>query len=66
MCFLIVAYRMLAKANWSRTMVAVDVKQAALYAISKRWYVKSDNFHDYRSSCAKLFSKGKMTCILSS
>ena len=29
MCFLIVAYRMLAKANWSRSMVAVNIKQAA-------------------------------------
>ena len=47
MCFLIVAYRMLAKPNWSRAMVAVDIKQAALYAISKGWHVKSDDFHDY-------------------
>ena len=47
MCFLIVAYRMLAKANWNRSMVAVDIKQAALYAISKGWHVKSGDFHDY-------------------
>ncbi len=47
MCFLIVAYRMLAKASWSRSMVAEDIKQAALYAISKGWHVKSGDFHDY-------------------
>ena len=45
-CFLIVVYRMLAKANWTRSMVAVDIKQAALYAISRGWFVKS-NFRDY-------------------
>ncbi len=99
LCFLIVVYRMLAKANWTRSMVAVDVKQAALYAISKGWHVKAVDFHDYPCtreefavsaatyldkipadapedpfralciaishlppSCAKLFSKGKVSC----
>ena len=47
LCFLIVVYRMLAKANWTRTMVAVDIKQAALYAISKGWYVKASEFCGY-------------------
>ena len=47
LCFLIVVYRMLAKANWTRAMVAVDIKQAALYAISKGWYVKAGDFRDY-------------------
>ena len=47
LCFLIVVYRMLAKANWTRAMVAVDIKQAALYAISKGWYVKASDFRDY-------------------
>ena len=47
LCFLIVVYRMLAKANWTRSMVAVDIKQAALYAISKGWYVKAGDFRDY-------------------
>ena len=47
MCFLIVAFRMLAKANWNRSMVAIDIKQAALYAISKGWYVKAEEFHEY-------------------
>ena len=98
-CFLIVVYRMLAKANWTRSMVAVDIKQAALYAISRGWFVKSSNFRDYPfsreefavsaatylnkipadapedpfralyivishlpSSCAKLFSKGQVSC----
>ena len=98
-CFLIVVYRMLAKANWTRSMVAVDIKQAALYAISRGWFVKSSNFRDYPFSreelavsaatylnkipadapedpfralyivishlpfsCAKLFSKGQVSC----
>ena len=98
-CFLIVVYRMLAKANWTRSMVAVDIKQAALYAISRGWFVKSSNFRDYPfsreqfavsaatylnkipadapedpfralyivishlpPSCAKLFSKGQVSC----
>ena len=47
LCFLIVVYRMLAKANWTRSMVAVDIKQAALYAISKGWYVKASEFCSY-------------------
>ena len=47
LCFLIVVYRMLAKANWTRSMVAVDIKQAALYAISKGWHVKALDFRDY-------------------
>ena len=47
LCFLVVVYRMLAKANWTRSMVAVDIKQAALYAISKGWYVKAGDFRDY-------------------
>ena len=47
LCFLIVVYRMLAKANWTRAMVAVDIKPAALYAISKGWYVKAGDFRDY-------------------
>ena len=47
LCFLIVVYRMLAKANWTRSMVAVDIKQAALYAISRGWYVKASDFRDY-------------------
>ena len=38
---------MLAKANWTRSMVAVDIKPAALYAISKGWYVKASDFRDY-------------------
>ncbi len=29
MCFLIVAFRMLSKANWTRSMISIDVKQAA-------------------------------------
>ena len=100
LCFLIVVYRMLARANWTRSMVAVDIKQAALYAISKGWHVKvALDFRDYPftreefavsaatyldkipadapedplralcivishlpTSCAKLFSKGQVSC----
>ena len=47
MCFLIVAFRMLSKANWTRSMISIDVKQAALCAIGKGWYVKAENFNDY-------------------
>ena len=47
LCYLIVVYRMLAKASWTRSMVAVDIKQAALYAISRGWYVKASDFRDY-------------------
>ena len=35
MCFLIVGFRMLARADWTRSMIAIDVKLAALCAISK-------------------------------
>ena len=98
-CFLIVVHRMLAKANWTRSMVAVNIKQAASYAISRSWFVKCSNFRDYSFSreefavsaatylnkipadapkdpfralyivishllfsCAKLFSKGQVSC----
>ena len=48
LCYLIVVYRMLAKASWTRSMVAVDIKQAALYAISRGWYVKkASDVRDY-------------------
>ena len=47
MSFLTVASRMLAKANWTRSMIAIDIKQAALCAISKGCYVKAEDFDEY-------------------
>ena len=44
--FLTVAFRMLAKAGWTKSMISLDTKQAALFAISKRWYVKIEAFED--------------------
>ena len=38
LCYLMVAFRMLAKALWTARMVCVHVRQAALYAISKGWF----------------------------
>ncbi len=37
---------MLAKAGWTKSMISLDTKQAALFAISKRWYVKIEAFED--------------------
>lgn len=53
-CFLVAAYRMLAKAPWTLNMVATDVKQAALVAISKGWYLKSVAFKDFPFSKSEL------------
>ena len=47
MCFLTVALRMLAKADWTKSMISIDVKQAALCAISKGWYVKAEDFNEH-------------------
>ena len=46
-CYLAVAYRILSKACWTRPMICIDVRQAAMYAISKGWFVKCDNFKHY-------------------
>ena len=34
-CFLVAAYTLLAKAPWTTNMIAVDIKQAAFYAIKR-------------------------------
>lgn len=39
-CFLVAAYRLLAKAPWTTNMIAVDIKQAAFSPISKGWSLK--------------------------
>ena len=40
LCFFTIAMRMLSKAPWTESMASVDVRQFALVAISRGWYVK--------------------------
>ena len=40
LCFFTVAMRMLSRAPWTESMASVDVRQFALVAISRGWYVK--------------------------
>ena len=54
LCYLMVALRMLAKASWTAKMVCVHVRQAAIYAISKGWYVNTSNSHGVQFSRAEL------------
>ena len=54
LCFFTVSLRMFAFAPWKDSMVAIDVRQAAVVAISKGWYVKSDPFNAYPFSRAEL------------
>ena len=42
LCFFTVSLRMIALAPWKDSMVSIDVRQAAVVAISKGWFVKSD------------------------
>ena len=53
-CFLVAAYRLLAKAPWTTNMIAVDIKQAAFYAISKGWSLKDSTAGDFPFSIAEL------------
>ena len=53
-CFLVAAYRLLAKAPWTTNMIAVDIKQAAFYAISKGWSLKDPTAGDFPFSVAEL------------
>ena len=46
-CFLVAAYRLLAKAPWTTNIIAVDIKQAAFYAISKGWSLKDPTAGDF-------------------
>jgi len=48
-CFLVAAYRLLAT-----NMIAVDIKQAAFYAISKRWSLKAPTAGDFPFTIAEL------------
>ncbi len=54
LCHLMVAFRMLAKAPWTARMVCVHVRQAAIYAISKGWFVNTVNSHGIHFSRAEL------------
>ena len=45
---------MLAKAPWTARMVRVHVRQAAIYAISKGWFVNTANSHGIQFSRAEL------------
>ena len=42
LCFSTVAMRMLSKAPWTDAMISLDVRQSAMVAISRGWFVKSD------------------------
>ena len=48
-CFLVAAYRLLAT-----NMIAVDIKQAAFYAISKGWSLKAPTAGDFPFTIAEL------------
>ena len=54
LCFFAVSLRMIALALWKDSMVAIDVRQAAVVAVSRGWYVKSDLFSAYPFSRAEL------------
>ena len=45
LCFFTVSLRMIALAPWKDSMVAIDVRQAAVVAVSKGWFVKSELFN---------------------
>ena len=54
LCFFTVSLRMIALAPWKDSMVSIDVRQAAVVAISKGWFVKSDPFTAYPFTRAEL------------
>ena len=45
-CLIAAAYRLLARAPWTKKMIATDIKQAALYAVSKGWHLKMPYIRD--------------------
>ena len=53
-CYYVVAMRLLTKAPWTENMVSIDVRQAALVAISKGWYLYSNNSGSFPFSPAEL------------
>ena len=54
LCYLTVAFRMLAKAPWTTPMVCVRIRQAAIYAISQGWFVNTQMTHGISFSRAEL------------
>ena len=54
LCFFTVSLRMLALAPWKDPMVAIDVRQAAMVAIARGWYVRSEGFSAYPFTRAEL------------
>ena len=54
LCFFTVAMRMLSTAPWADTMISLDVRQSAIVAISRRWFVKSEGFCKYPFTRAEL------------
>ena len=53
-CYYVVAMRLLTKAPWTENMVSIDVRQAALVAISKGWYLYSNTSISFPFSTAEL------------
>ena len=54
LCFFTVAMRMLSKAPWTESMVSIDVRQSALVAISRGWFVKNEGTIKYPFTRAEL------------
>ena len=54
LCFFTVSLRMIAFAPWKDSMVSIDVRQSAVVAISKGWFVKSVAFNAYPFTRAEL------------
>ena len=54
LCFFTVAMRMLSKAPWTESMASVDVRQSALVAISRGWFVKNVGTIKYPFTRAEL------------
>ena len=53
-CYYVIAMRLLTKAPWTENMVSIDVRQAALVAISKGWYLYSGTNMPFPFSTAEL------------
>ena len=53
-CYLVVAFRMLAKGPWTIRMVCVHIRQAAVCAISQGWFVNTLIAHGIHFSRAEL------------
>ena len=54
LCFFTVAMRMLSKAPWTESMGSIDVRQSALVAISRGWFVKNEGTIKYPFTRAEL------------